>query len=163
MFQSVKHKFLSGTFRLRGCLKSPDSRQILSSMCLLQLPESCLEACTTSVNLALAGLFKHPLKSWLFLLECVAGSFARLAMDSDISNLLHPAAHLGIECFQGTDLQKNQTNFRSVPASQHFRSFWGAWRTIAGYEAIHMIRKGQACGGCEGRSAPSLYCWYVWN
>ena len=24
-------------------------------------------------------------------------------------------------------------------------SFWGAWRTIAGYEAIHMIRKGQAC------------------
>jgi hypothetical protein len=33
-----------------------------------------------------------------------------------------------------------------VRASQHFRSFWGAWRTIAGYEAIHMIRKGQACG-----------------
>ena len=55
---------------------------------------------------------------------------------------------------------------RRVNASQHFRSFWGAWRTIAGYEAIHMIRKGQACwkcGGCEARSAPSLYCWYVWN
>jgi|SRR6516225_6120894 len=33
-----------------------------------------------------------------------------------------------------------------VRASQHFRSFWGAWRTIAGYEAIHMIRKGQAWG-----------------
>jgi hypothetical protein len=33
---------------------------------------------------------------------------------------------------------------RRVRASQHFRSFWGAWRTIAGYEAIHMIRKGQA-------------------
>jgi hypothetical protein len=31
-----------------------------------------------------------------------------------------------------------------VRASQHFRSFWGAWPTIAGYEAIHMIRKGQA-------------------
>jgi IS6 family transposase len=31
-----------------------------------------------------------------------------------------------------------------VRASQHFRSFWCAWRTIAGYEAIHMIRKGQA-------------------
>ena len=28
-----------------------------------------------------------------------------------------------------------------------FRSFWGAWRTIAGYEAIHMIRKGQAWNG----------------
>jgi LysR family transcriptional regulator, hydrogen peroxide-inducible genes activator len=35
---------------------------------------------------------------------------------------------------------------RRVRASQHFRSFWGAWRTIAGYEVIHMIRKGQACG-----------------
>ena len=34
---------------------------------------------------------------------------------------------------------------RRVRASQHFRSFWGAWHTIAGYEAIHMIRKGQAC------------------
>jgi transposase, IS6 family len=29
-----------------------------------------------------------------------------------------------------------------VRASQHFRSFWGAWRTIAGYEAIHMLRSG---------------------
>src|ERR1700758_2164517 len=33
---------------------------------------------------------------------------------------------------------------RRVRASQHFRSFWGAWRTIAGYEAIHMMRKDQA-------------------
>src|SRR6478736_2350517 len=30
---------------------------------------------------------------------------------------------------------------RRVRASQHFRSFWGAWRTIADYEAIHMIPK----------------------
>ena len=37
-----------------------------------------------------------------------------------------------------------------VRASQHFRSFWGAWRTIAGYEAIHMIRKGQACWSAAG-------------
>lgn len=35
---------------------------------------------------------------------------------------------------------------RLVRASQHFRSFWAAWRTLAGYEAIHMIRKGQAGG-----------------
>jgi transposase-like protein len=34
---------------------------------------------------------------------------------------------------------------RRVRASQHFRSFWGAWHTIASYEAIHMIRKGQPC------------------
>jgi hypothetical protein len=38
-----------------------------------------------------------------------------------------------------------------VRASQHFRSFWGAWRTIAGYEAIHMIRKAK-------RAAVSVYC-----
>jgi transposase, IS6 family len=34
---------------------------------------------------------------------------------------------------------------RRMRASQYFRSFWGAWRTIVGYESIHMIRKGQAC------------------
>jgi transposase, IS6 family len=44
---------------------------------------------------------------------------------------------------------------RRVKASQHFRSFWAAWRTLAGYEVIHMLRKGQACGCCpEGGIAP---------
>jgi transposase-like protein len=33
---------------------------------------------------------------------------------------------------------------RRVQASQGFRSFWGAYRTIQGYEAVHAIRKGQA-------------------
>ena len=42
---------------------------------------------------------------------------------------------------------------RRVNASQHFRSFWGAWHTITGYEAIHMIRKGQAFGSA---SAPGI-------
>ena len=32
---------------------------------------------------------------------------------------------------------------RRVSASQGFRSFEGAWRTIQGYEVLHMIRKGQ--------------------
>ena len=32
---------------------------------------------------------------------------------------------------------------RRVNASQGFRSFWGAHRTIQGYEVVHMIRKGQ--------------------
>jgi len=32
---------------------------------------------------------------------------------------------------------------RRVNASQGFRSFYGAWRTIQGYEVVHMIRKGQ--------------------
>jgi hypothetical protein len=31
-----------------------------------------------------------------------------------------------------------------------FRSFWCAWRSIASYEAIHMIRKGHAYGSAAG-------------
>jgi transposase-like protein len=33
---------------------------------------------------------------------------------------------------------------RGADAKQHFRSFAGARHTIAGYEAMHMLRKGQA-------------------
>ena len=46
---------------------------------------------------------------------------------------------------------------RRVCASQHFRAFRGAWRTIAGYEAIHMIRKGQAYGSAAGTKAGLLH------
>ena len=46
---------------------------------------------------------------------------------------------------------------RRINASQHFRSFWGAWRTIAGYEAIHMIRKGQACWSAMGTGSGLFY------
>jgi IS6 family transposase len=49
---------------------------------------------------------------------------------------------------------------RRVRASQHFRSFWGAWRTIAGYEAIHMIRPvpGAMVPVCCGRFQE---CWKI--
>ena len=50
---------------------------------------------------------------------------------------------------------------RRVNASQHFRSFWGAWRTIAGYEAIHMIRKGQACWSAVGAKVGLLHRFIV--
>jgi transposase, IS6 family len=33
----------------------------------------------------------------------------------------------------------------------------GAWRTIAGYEAIHMIRKGQACWSAMGTGSGLLH------
>ena len=46
---------------------------------------------------------------------------------------------------------------RRINASQHFRSFWGAWHTIAGYEAIHMIRKGQAYGSAAGAKVGLLH------
>ena len=50
---------------------------------------------------------------------------------------------------------------RRVNASQHFRSFCGAWRTIAGYEAIHMIRKGQACCSATGAKVSLLHRFIV--
>jgi IS6 family transposase len=50
---------------------------------------------------------------------------------------------------------------RRVNASQHFRSFWGAWRTIAGYEAIHMIRKGQARWSAAGAKVGLLHRFIV--
>jgi IS6 family transposase len=53
--------------------------------------------------------------------------------------------------------QDHRTIKRRVRASQHFRSFWGAWRTIAGYEAIHMIRKGQVCSSAAGASVDRLH------
>ena len=46
-------------------------------------------------------------------------------------------------------------------ASQQFRSFWGAWRTIAGYEAIHMIRKGQAYRSAPAASGGLLHCFIL--
>jgi transposase, IS6 family len=41
---------------------------------------------------------------------------------------------------------------RRADAKQHFREFSSARRTIAGYEAMHMLRKGQAGGAAMGDS-----------
>ena len=50
---------------------------------------------------------------------------------------------------------------RRVNASQGFRSFWAAWRTLAGYEVIHMIRKGQACGSAPAARVGLLHRFIV--
>jgi IS6 family transposase len=46
---------------------------------------------------------------------------------------------------------------RRINASQHFRSFWELGARRAGYEAIHMIRKGQACWSAMGTGSGSLH------
>jgi transposase, IS6 family len=46
---------------------------------------------------------------------------------------------------------------RRVRASQHFRSFWRVLRAIAGYEAIHMMSKGQACESAPAGRAVILH------
>ena len=50
---------------------------------------------------------------------------------------------------------------RRVNASQGFRSFWAAWRTLAGYEVIHMIRKGQAHGSMPAARVGLLHRFIV--
>ena len=50
---------------------------------------------------------------------------------------------------------------RRIRASQNFRSFWGTWRTIAGYEAIRMIRKGQAYGSAPAARGGLLHCFIL--
>ena len=39
--------------------------------------------------------------------------------------------------------QDHRYTKRRVVASQNFRNFWSANRTISGYESMNMIRKGQ--------------------
>ena len=53
--------------------------------------------------------------------------------------------------------QDHRATKRRVNASQGFRSFWAAWRTLASYEAIHMIRKGQAYGSAAGAKVGLLH------
>ena len=44
---------------------------------------------------------------------------------------------------------------RRVKAGQRFRPFWATRRTLAGYEAVYMLRKGQAFGGpLDGGTVP---------
>src|SRR5271166_719343 len=73
------------------------------------------------------------------------------------SVLWRPLSRLRAQNFMPVLEQDHRAIKRRVRASQHFRSFWGAWRTIAGYEAIHMIRKGQACWSASGANVGLLY------
>jgi transposase-like protein len=63
---------------------------------------------------------------------------------------LKQTAELGRQCrcrpvrYLNNILEQDHRSIkRRVRASQGFRSFDGAWRTIQGIEAVHMIRKGQ--------------------
>src|SRR6202008_740910 len=52
--------------------------------------------------------------------------------------------HRPVQYLNNVPEQAHRAIKRRVRASQHFRSFWGAWRTIGGYEAIpHDFAKGK--------------------
>ena len=69
--------------------------------------------------------------------------------------------HRAVQYLNNVLEQDHRAIKRRIRASQHFRSFWGAWRTIAGYEAIHMIRKGQAYGSAVGAKVGLLHRFIV--
>jgi hypothetical protein len=63
----------------------------------------------------------------------------------------------GRSYFCGLNARLKKVNVTPGACKPAFSLLLGAWRTIAGYEAIHMIRKGRECGGCEGRSTAPLH------
>jgi transposase-like protein len=66
--------------------------------------------------------------------------------------------HRPVRYLNNVSEQDHRAIKRRVRATQHFFcSFWGAWRTIAAYEAIHMIRKGQAYGNAAGAKVGLLH------
>jgi hypothetical protein len=71
--------------------------------------------------------------------------------------LVENCQHRPVQYLNNVLEQDHRAIKRLVRASQHFRSFWGAWRTIAGYEAVHMIRKGQACESATGTGSGLLH------
>jgi IS6 family transposase len=72
-------------------------------------------------------------------------------------NLAEHCRHRLVPYLNNVLEQDHRATKRRVNASQHFRSFWGACRTIAGYEAIHMIRKGQTYGIAAGATVRLLH------
>jgi IS6 family transposase len=62
-----------------------------------------------------------------------------------------------VPCLNNALEQDHRAVMRRVNASEGFRSFWGAWRTLAGYEVIHMIRKGQAWWSAAGAKVGLLH------
>jgi len=68
----------------------------------------------------------------------------------DAGVLAENCQHRPVQYLNNVLEQDHRAIKRWVRASQHFRSFWGASRTIAGYEAIHIMRKGQACWSAAG-------------
>ena len=58
--------------------------------------------------------------------------------------LRRPCRHRPVQYLNNILEQDHRTIKRPVKTKQSFREFQAARRTIEGYEAMHMIRKGQA-------------------
>ncbi|MEL7085978.1 MAG: DDE-type integrase/transposase/recombinase [Cyanobacteria bacterium P01_A01_bin.3] len=58
--------------------------------------------------------------------------------------------HRPVKYLQNIVEQDHRFVWWRVKASQHFKNFWSAQRTLRGYETINMIRKGQLNGVARG-------------
>src|SRR5258706_2698170 len=76
-----------------------------------------------------------------------------VAQLKDQGDLSEDCRHRPVPYLNNVLEQDHRAIKRRVNASQHFRSFFALLRTVAGHEAIHMIRKGQASGSA---SAPGI-------
>ena len=76
-------------------------------------------------------------------------------------NLAEDCRHRPVPYLNNVLEQDHRAIKRRINASQHFRSFWCARRTIAGYEVIHMIRKGQAYWSATGAKVGLLHRFIV--
>jgi DDE domain len=76
------------------------------------------------------------------LYEIVKGRNLKLYPDADMR--LSMSRAVALETSRGWRIADHRAIKRRGKAKQSFREFHAARRTIAGYEAMHMIRKGQA-------------------
>ena len=73
------------------------------------------------------------LERWLFLLEEIAGTFARFAVEADVGYLLHPTARLSIECCQRADFHAAQEVLLDVTDGVLHAPFFVAPPDITGH------------------------------
>jgi hypothetical protein len=81
-------------------------------------------------------------------------------------NLAEDCRHRPVPYLNNVLEQDHRAIKRRVNASQHLRSFWGGLphdRRLRSDSYDPQRPSVLECGRREGRSAPSLYCWYVWN
>ena len=72
------------------------------------------------------------------------GTLAAIFESKDEGVLRQRCKHRPIQYLNNILEQDQRAIKRRVNAKQHFRRFSSARKTIEGYEAMHMIRKGQA-------------------
>ena len=108
-----------------------------------------------------------------FLTKALGGELAPRVINTDKHAAYPPAKadgvtvsgrelyHRPVQYLNNVLEQDHRAIKRRVHAIQHFRSFCVAWRTIAGYEAIHMIRKGRACWSAAGEKIGLLHRFIV--